>query len=234
MLPFCLAAVSATAATQIVIPGTSNIFGAGHTAPPPVTNWNLTQYPGADSGTLPPGVNFTPQPYLVLHVQDVSGGIAYNGSGVYAPADGHRDELNTTNLDSTAGISGLIKNNRMLFLVGVFLDNNVPVVAPPRLDATNADNVLNFFPMLGQTFFIGDGFTDSGQQQNFWSPEGATRVYFGFLDGWQFSGVPSWYSDNEGQLTMNFAMDQTAPEPAALSLVALPLAYLLWRRRKRA
>jgi hypothetical protein len=196
-------------------------------------------------------MSFTPSPFWVLHVNSVSGysgpdatnlygisgGVKYNygnyspfnGDGTAAPPD-----VLVTNVNSTAGISGVTKAGRILFLVGVFLGNGEPAIAPDVMDMSNAENQVNFRPEIGQTFYIGLGHTNGGAFQNFYVPKNATRVFFGFADAWHFHGGPSWYNDNPGALLVNASIDQPVPEPATALLVALPLLGFALYRRKRA
>jgi hypothetical protein len=169
-----------------------------------------------------------------------SGGIKYNygnyspfgGDGTAAPPD-----VVVTNVTSTAGISGVTKTGRILFLVGVFLGSDEPPVAPAAVDMTGAENQVDFHPAIGQTFYIGLGHTTTGTLQNFYAPSDATRVFFGFADGWHFQGGPSWYNDNSGALLVNASIDDPptgAPEPASVVLISLPLLAFVVYRRKRA
>ncbi len=248
VLAICMVPVCATAASTIVIPGNANIFGAGHAAPPPIPSTPFNDlYPDESGpGVLPPGISFTPDPYLILRFDSVVGsgplgGVAYNGGVSAAGPEGFTDQpygadLLSTNVSSTAGISGISMTNRVLFLVGVFLGPTEPVIAPPALNYDGANSQVNFAPALGQTFFIGDGFTDSAVQQNFYVPTGATRLFLGFVDGWQFQGAPSWYGDNRGELTATLHFDSYTPgvpDPATIWLVAAPLAVVWYRARRR-
>ena len=143
--------------------------------------------------------------------------------------------LVSTNVSSTAGISGIQMTNRVMFLVGVFLGPGLPTTAPAVADFTGASNQLDYRPLIGQTFFIGNGFTDSGTKQNFYIPTGASRLYLGFADGWLFNGAPSWYADNHGSLTASLSIDPyvPTPEPAAVWLLGLPVAVMWYRARRK-
>ena len=100
-------------------------------------------------------------------------------------------------------------------LVGVFLgDGAPPSVPPPDLNFTTDGGTafLDFTtlsPQLGQVFLIGDGRTTTGQLQSFLVPPGATRLYFGIADGFQFQGPPGCYFDNSGGGTFEFAVYQS-------------------------
>jgi hypothetical protein len=251
MVPFALEAA------QIIVPAKSNIFGAGHSsvpAPPSTLQPDEPNSSERGGGTLPSGYDFAPSSFWVLHVNSVTGysgadavyrygntgGIKYN-YGAYSPFGGDGTaappDVTVSNINSTAGISAVTKTGRMLFLVGVFLGDAEPTVAPAAMNMENAENQVNFRPQIGQTFYIGLGRTTGGTLQNFYAPAGASRLYMGFADGWHFHGGPSWYNDNSGALLVNLAMDQytTTPEPASTALVALPLlAFAAYWRRKRA
>jgi len=235
---FCIASVCANAATTIWVPATANIFGAGQAAPPAVTGWDPIQYPGSLPGITPPGLSFNPGPLLVVHVPNMTGSVAYNLTSALKGADGSSSEAVSTTVDSAAGIAAVTKTNRILFLVGVFLTGNAPIAGtePAGMNADNADNQVNFYPQIGQAFFIGDGFTDSRVQQNFYVPAGASRLYLGFEDGMVFTGAPSWYADNRGGLNATLSVDSLAgdaPEPATMIMIGLPLIGLwFWRRRR--
>jgi Flp pilus assembly protein TadG len=99
----------------------------------------------------------------------------------------------------------------------VFLGSSVPdsTAAPAALDfstqterdytaGTNSGEVtLNgqFAPQLKQVFYVGDGLTSTGQQESFVVPAGATRVFLGTMDGWE-------WSNNSGGFTVT--MTQTS------------------------
>jgi hypothetical protein len=153
-------------------------------------------------------------------------------------------------------------------LLGVFLDNSNPsstpaprsldfrvlnslgVSSPGTLDTANLDKVtggVNYStisPGLKQVFFIGDGLDGLANQQLVVVPDGATRLYLGTADGWDWAdnrGTPddpdvpgfSVRITSDGNLAL--ASIQT-PEPGALALAgvgALSLCGYLVRRRRR-
>ena len=71
-------------------------------------------------------------------------------------------------------------------LVGVFLNDNPPTTGstPPALSfVTQAEmDYTSISPQLKQPFFIGDGKTSGGAQQQIVVPAGATRLYLGVHD----------------------------------------------------
>jgi hypothetical protein len=86
-------------------------------------------------------------------------------------------------------------------ITGVFLNDNDPVSdggvsaanptgnAPPALDFSTqtARDYGQIEPSLRQTFFVGNGTTSSGAQQNIIVPTGATRFYLATMDGHEWS-----------------------------------------------
>ena len=115
-------------------------------------------------------------------------------------------------------------------LVGVFLDDEVPLLNPPAaLDFTPTGLGTNFgdeAPELGQIFYIGDGLTDDGDRQVFYAPTCATRVLLGTADSVGLGGLPGFYTDNSGVFLVNLV-----PEPALALLSLASVAALAGLRR---
>jgi hypothetical protein len=139
----------------------------------------------------------------------------------------------STNLLSWNGVSGAIHSAKTMFLAGVFLDGTEPVdPAPARLDFSLGglgENFVSLSPQLNQTFFIGDGLTGTGTGtlQQFLVPTTATRLFLGFLDAFDgtISGLPGYYGDNSGSLTVDLAItSNAAPMVTALTLPLAPIA----------
>lgn len=86
-------------------------------------------------------------------------------------------------------------------VVGVFLDDNAPNMTspPPTLnfssEASRDFNTLS--PQLKQVFFIGDGVNSSEDVQQFIIPSGATRLYIGQMDEYE-------WNNNTGERTYRF------------------------------
>jgi Flp pilus assembly protein TadG len=85
-------------------------------------------------------------------------------------------------------------------VMAVFLSDAAPnaSAAPPNLDFGNpaSRDYASIKPQLKQVFFIGDGKRDNGESQSIVVPPGATRVFFGMMDAWQ-------WNDNNGNFKAN-------------------------------
>jgi hypothetical protein len=238
-LPAALAALTPALAgaqltvTGAAVPGQRSIFEAG--------------------GGGATGFSFAAAPDQVLRVTSVTGGVSCctfdppngaDGAPAVGPVPGGRN----TNILSANGISGLRNTDAYMFLVGVFLTDAPPSVAatPDRLDFTSTAIGTNFTtlaPAIAQTFFIGDGRVGSGGAvQDFLVPAGATRLFLGFADAFEFGGDvpggrgPGFYGDNSGQLLVDLtigAAPTAAPEPSTLLLAAGGLLALGAARRAR-
>lgn len=246
-------------AVTVSVPGTANIFAAGHDSD--------GGSPG--TGTYPVlGVGFSANAGQVIAFGTGSGNLGITGStncGASAPcnfppiaADGSSlafsvgandgTNISTASVGST-GISGIVFTGREMFLVGVFVDNSVPSGFGPFADNyTSASNQVNFAPFIGQVFFIGDGLTGtdavnvgSGSTQTFQVPTAATRLFLGFVDSFNnFSttagGSPGAYGDNTGALSVNINTSGlaggTVPEPGTIMLMGLGMVGLALLRKK--
>jgi hypothetical protein len=154
--------------------------------------------------------------------------------------------LGGSNLGGLGGISGY--KGPQGPLTGVFLDNTVPSAgpAPPTLDFTPTPiglgtDFLSLSPALRQVFYIGDGVTSGNVFQTFIAPAGATRLFFGIPDGFNFINEPGAYDDNDGAYSVRVGVNEIptlgeVPEPASLVLWGLGacVAFFARRRQRRA
>lgn len=122
-------------------------------------------------------------------------------------------------VDYGTGVAAAL-NVKVLGLIGVFLDNNVPTgsTEPISLDFASGLDFATLAPGLAQMFWIGDGVTGTGTgtTQVFTAPTGATRLFLGTVDGY------SW-NDNSGAYVVTAAYNGATvggvPEPATWALM---------------
>lgn len=185
----------AASAETVDVSAKSNIFGAGHAAPPA----------GFETGDLPPTVGFAAGTGRKLTFTSVTGMVGCCGGSPGAGPDG---ESAGSSIGPAGGISQIIDDNRRMFLVGVFLTDTEPAdPAPAGLnfsDSAIGHDFTTLSPAIAQTFYIGDGKTGAGVTQEFVVPAGATRLALGFADANGFVGSPSNYGDNVGSLSATF------------------------------
>jgi hypothetical protein len=113
-------------------------------------------------------------------------------------------------------------------LVGVFGTDSAPdpLATPTLLDYRSGGNVVggtgvsSQSPLLQQVFFLGDGRDALGNPQTIVVPDGATRLYLGVADGWD------WANNRDGY-DVTFQIQGTeVPEPGSLLLGGLALGCL--------
>jgi hypothetical protein len=226
------------------VPGTANIFLAGQASSP-----------SAFLGTLPTEQDFIPVAGNVLTFtgpgmapgQGITGTVSTESANpcpgcANIPPDGLNlgSQLPATNISySGTTISGIKFMGVEFFLVGVFLDAGLPTsqVAPIGDYGATGSGITPtqgiYTPLIGQTFFIGDGMTgnQTGAEQQFVVPSGAKRLFLGFADAMFFNGQAGAYNDNGGSLAVNLQI-VPSPEPGTVALLALGLAALACARKK--
>ena len=69
----------------------------------------------------------------------------------------------------------------------------------------NGEAIANgvFAPQLQQMFYVGNGLTSTGAQESIVVPAGATRVFLGTMDGWE-------WSNNSGGFTVTITQTSIA------------------------
>lgn len=217
VLALCLSAP--LGAQSVSVSGLCNSFGSGYGDAPA---------PAGGGGGLPPieiALNGNTSLYISATGSVSPDGVVFNGPDGVQWAFGY---ANPNDILSHRSISGIV-NNKNLFLAGVFLGSGVPAIAPNRLDFTNSMDFASITPELGQSFYIGDGFNQSTSlAQVFNAPVGATRLFLGFEDAFDFQGPAGSYHDNAGSLQV---IVQPAPEPTSILILASAILVLLkWRK----
>jgi hypothetical protein len=183
-------------ALSVSVGGKSNIWGAGHAAPP-------------GDGLLPPisTLQYTVSGSTVT-VSTVTGTVKATSAAAYGP-DGL---AGTWNAISSGGIAGYIHSTLARSLVGVFLGPSEPVdPAPARLTFPDG-NFTSLAPAVGQMFFIGDGHTATSVLQTFSVPAGATRLALGLTDMCNATTI-GCFNDNTGAWQVTAQVNPPPPVP---------------------
>lgn len=119
-----------------------------------------------------------------LRFTAVSGSVSYGQTNPYYGPEGGFNEYSSPDL----GIAGF--TIPICALLGVFLpDHTNSGPAPADLDFSSAASrdFASLAPELFQPFFIGDGLRNDGTSvQTFFVPAGATRLFLGVCDGFQW------------------------------------------------
>lgn len=194
------------------IPARSNIFDAGLSSP-------------TQGGTLPPLIDLTGLAGKVLRFPKIHGKL--NTAADFSGPDGAHTPGRSCDLNAVGGISGYLNGNNTPALVGVFLGAAQPATPPARLDFSASqlgEDFATLAPALGQVFFIGDGLTSTGLQQQFTIPAGAVKLYFGYPDGHTgelYHGSPLGWGDNSGSISLRATI---AADPVPVIADSFPFA----------
>lgn len=125
-------------------------------------------------------------------------------------------------------------------LIGVFLDDKQPSSsdAPDTLDFSGVGglNFTTLSPKLKQVFFIGDGLASGTTLQHFYVPSGATRLFLGAMDGYEWNNNSGAFKVNVGRMwEVPNASASVVPESNtyALMLAGLTTIGCAVRRRRQ-
>jgi Flp pilus assembly protein TadG len=143
-------------------------------------------------------------PGAIITVSSVS------GAGNYAPgyfdagnADGVVDGATATIFDDVAaggveehGIADAYMPGNSLN--AVFLGSSTPdggtPPAPLNFSTQSSREYASISPQTKQPFFVGNGQTSGGTQQTIVVPQGATRMFFGIMDCWEWDNNSGGYN----------------------------------------
>jgi Flp pilus assembly protein TadG len=201
-----IALLTPGASVSMNVPATSNPFLAGQPAGVSASNGNPHNDPDWSAGSPNPpsnlgGVHIEASPPQVSSTIPIKAGTAMTFDGINGGANNDYTFTNlytadgdTSNLASNTdgdehGIANMVAPINCL--VGVFLNNSTPgsSAAPSDLDFSTdaARNFNSLSPQLNQLFFIGDGRNDAGVVQQFIVPSGATRLFIGTWDDYEWN-----------------------------------------------
>lgn len=135
---------------------------------------------------------------------DGSGNYTADGNTGWVVSLGTADASNSSNWSqSVNGISNI--KAPINGMVAVFLNDNAPnsTAAPANLDfSTSASrDYVSIAPALKQVFFVGDGRRSTGEAQQIVVPPGATRIFFGNMDAWQWNDNTGGYTATINSVT---------------------------------
>jgi hypothetical protein len=147
-------------------------------------------YPNTSGGASPqPAIGLQLTPGASMTFDNVSGAANYNDQTPAGTADGDTTDIVSDLIEGENGISNI--NAPIDSLIGIFMSDSAPVAghAPTDLNFTTdaQRNFTSLTPVLNQSFFIGDGRTDGGNPQQFVVPAGATRLFIGNMDQYEWS-----------------------------------------------
>lgn len=153
-------------------------------------NWsNWGDYANKKSSPITAG-GVTVNPGSTITFDGVNGGANNMNSTSYFDADGNTGWITGNLAGGENGIADIrVPGNSV---IGVFLDNTVPsthstVPATLNFSTAASRDFHTLQPQLRQPFFIGDGRTSTGEVQQFVVPSGATRLYIGTMDSYEWN-----------------------------------------------
>lgn len=181
---------------SVVVPASANLFGAGRAAPPAPG--------GGGAGTLPPSARVLAGG--TLRVSATGQLTCCNNVPLHGANGRPALPCESGPIASLNGVASTLGTERLFYLSGVFLAEGAAPEPAPASRSLSLDLLAPVLqPALGQAFFLGDG---AGRAVLV--PAGATRLYLGFQDANCFTGLPGYYGDNSGSLTVSLEERTTA------------------------
>ncbi len=183
---------------KVEVPATSDIYLAGAD--------DETTAQLSDPGTKP--VSIDVDGAGTVSFPSVKGDVSACAGCEPETPDGGTLSFSSTGITAFNGIAGVSFADRTLFVVGVFVGDDQPSLpADAVVDLSDADGKATQKPKLGEPFFVGDGETGDGDEQEIVVPDDAQTLYLGFADAYGFFGVPGAYGDNEGSVDIEVTID---------------------------
>jgi hypothetical protein len=223
----------------ITVPGTSDMWLAGMPTGSGASGFAsgtpVVDFAGPQS---PVRVGLPIAPGEIVMFTNVTGAVRHGPEKAFQGPDGDLDPnlgLRHHFQGAQNGISDItVPQNSLL---GMFLGTDRPDLnsPPPALDFSTRESqdYLALAPLLQQVFYIGDGLTSGADplQQQIIVPTGATSLYLGTMDGWE-------WNNNGGSFTLTMETNpDPVPEPGSFILLGTGLgglAFAYWRRGQRA
>jgi Flp pilus assembly protein TadG len=155
--------------------------------------------------------SLTITPGSIITITNVSGAAAHdpiqstsNAAGVTnGETNGIYDDAKAAGISEHGIADAYMPINSMN---AVFLGNNLPDdnTAPPVLDFTTQSQMdyTTLSPEIQQPFFVGLGQTSTGTQQSIVVPKGATRLFLGMMDGWEWDNNVGSYAATITQISV--------------------------------
>jgi hypothetical protein len=212
--------VTASARASSIVPGTSDPWLAGM---PDGSTASFSDSAPAQS-PVQALLSFSPGDLLYFSASGSTDHCDFGACGLAGP-EGDQFEAPTSHLVGPEnGIGDLVAP--IDSLIGVFLgpaqpDSSAAPGAVLDFSTLASRDFASLSPLLKQPFFIGDGLrNDATTLQYFIVPAGATRLYLGTMDGYD------WFN-NVGSLDVTASK---VPEPTTIVLVGAGLVGALRRR----
>lgn len=195
-----IACMVGTSSANISTPASSDPWLAG------MPSGATASYDDTAPGQSPTQVTSIPViPGSYITLTNVSGTAQHATTGTADGPEGNLSQIYSHGIDSPGGPTPAAENGiadavmPIDAFLGVFLDASAPNTspAPARRDYTSAaarDQATYDDIALKQPFFIGDGKTSSGTVQQFRVPPGATRLYLGVMDGYEWKNNSGTFS----------------------------------------
>lgn len=191
--------------SSFTVPGTANLFGANHSL--------LPAPGGGGAGSAPISI---PLPIgsagQSAAFSMITGSVSLSGNPSVGPDGGY--DGHAIDIDSYGGISGMVGGTIGASLDAVFTGPDEPAdPAPSRLNYSTpvSQNSVEYRPLLNQSFFVGDAVNDSGVQQTFVVPDGATTLWLGLEDAPNLDGLPGTYDPNTGSFAGAVSIQTSQP-----------------------
>ncbi len=193
--------------TVAIVPGSADPYLAGM---PNGSTASIDDSAPGQSPVLVSGLTVAPGDRLSF---SVAGSTGQQPNALSSGPDG---DLSSIAFHTTGAENGISDTFAPLnSLMGVFLGPDQPngTPAPAMLDfrsffgnVPGGVDYTSLSPLLKQVFFIGDGLTSQGVLQNVVVPAGATRLFLGTMDGFE-------WSNNVGQLQVVVASHTPLTKP---------------------